>query len=130
MNKLDTTQSRLFTCIVTFDGGTAPNPDFGVCTLATCKPTIRRVAQVNDIIVGLDSSSQNLGRVIYCMQVEVASPWREYIENIQKTFRLIERYRNIIKIEAIVFGQNIQTRTTLYHHGHSKILLVFVKIMD
>jgi hypothetical protein len=37
---------------MTYDTGFAPNPYYGVLTLATCKPDIRRSAKVGDWIVG------------------------------------------------------------------------------
>lgn len=39
------------------DYGFAPNPFFGVCTLATCKPRIRSVAQIGDWVVGATLAS-------------------------------------------------------------------------
>lgn len=68
---------RLFTYKVMFDGGTAPNPFGGVCTLAICKPAIRRVAKVGDLIVGL--APGNDGRIVYCMQVTDKMSWKDYI---------------------------------------------------
>ena len=44
---------KLYTYIMTDDTGAAPNPHGGALTLAICKPTIRRVAQKGDIIVGI-----------------------------------------------------------------------------
>jgi hypothetical protein len=38
------------------DYGFAPNPFFGVCTLATCKPKIRKAAAIGDWVVGTGSS--------------------------------------------------------------------------
>jgi hypothetical protein len=69
---------RIFTYKVMFDGGTAPNPFGGVCTLAICKPAIRRVAGPGDLIVGL--APGNEGRIVYCMEVTDKKSWREYIE--------------------------------------------------
>jgi hypothetical protein len=60
---------RLFTYIVAHDRGFAPNPFWGYCTLATCKPKIRNVAQKGDWIVGL--SPKALGnKLVYAMKVE------------------------------------------------------------
>jgi len=69
---------RLFTYKVKDDFGTAPNPFAGVCTLAICKPAIRRVAKQGDLIVGLTPGRD--GRIVYCMQVMDKKPWKEYIE--------------------------------------------------
>ena len=38
--------TRLFTYCILVDDGAAPNLFWGVCTLAICKPAIRRAAQV------------------------------------------------------------------------------------
>ena len=59
----------LFSYIVTDDVGFAPNPYFGVCTLAACKPQIRARAQEGDIVIGL--GSKELGHpFVYAMLVE------------------------------------------------------------
>lgn len=78
LDDLGVTAQRIFTYKVMFDGGTAPNPFGGVCTLAICKPAIRRVAIPNDLIVGLTPGNE--GRIVYCMQVTDKIPWKEYIE--------------------------------------------------
>lgn len=39
----------------THDSGFAPNPFFGMLTLATCKPGIRRSAQIGEWIAGFTS---------------------------------------------------------------------------
>jgi len=39
---------ELHSYVVARDYGFAPNPFFGFCTLATCKPRLRSVAQVGD----------------------------------------------------------------------------------
>ena len=77
--KLNGRERRIFTYKVAHDGGSAPNPFWGVCTLAICKPIIRRVALVGDIIVGLDTGI-NERRIVYCMEVAEVVSWRQYIE--------------------------------------------------
>lgn len=59
---------RLFSYVVRFDSGFAPNPFYGYCTLATCKPPIRRTALVGDWIIGTGSASQEVklgGHLVY-----------------------------------------------------------------
>lgn len=66
---------------ITRDYGFAPNPFFGVCTLATCKPDIRRSAEIGDWIVGFGSSAQNsevANKIIYIMKVEKVLTFDEY----------------------------------------------------
>ncbi|ARV17628.1 hypothetical protein AEP_00668 [Curvibacter sp. AEP1-3] len=70
--------NRLFTYKVMYDSGSAPNPDHSVCTLALCKPAIRRVANVGDLVVGFAPGDS--GRLVYCMRVTHVLTWAEYIE--------------------------------------------------
>jgi hypothetical protein len=44
--------TRLFTYVITQDGGFAPNPFHGVLTLNCCKPEIRKLAEVGDWVAG------------------------------------------------------------------------------
>ncbi len=65
---------RLFSYKLTCDAGFAPNPFHGSCTLATCKPQIRRSKGVGDWIAGFTSGALNgdpVGeeRLIYLMEV-------------------------------------------------------------
>jgi hypothetical protein len=66
---------RIISYTVACDRGFAPNPFWGYCTLACCKPTIRRVADVGDWIVGLEPGGQ---RVLYIMQVTEKLSFRQY----------------------------------------------------
>lgn len=66
---------RVFSYVVRVDDGFAPNPFHGTCTLACCKPVIRRLAQVGDLVVGLSARGE---RVIYAMQVATACTFAEY----------------------------------------------------
>lgn len=65
--------------IVEHDIGFAPNPFFGVCTLATCKPEIRWHASKGDWVVGIGSKADGVrGRMIFAMQVEGAVTFNRY----------------------------------------------------
>ena len=69
----------LFSYVVVSDGGFAPNPFFGYCTLATCKPNIRSVAQVGDWIVGTGSAAVGRGgHLVYAMHVTDEIHTRSY----------------------------------------------------
>lgn len=65
---------RLFSYTIPVDDGAAPNPFYGMCSLAICKPAIRRVARPRDWIAGIGSRnalSGNLaGRLVYAMRVD------------------------------------------------------------
>ena len=43
---------NLFSYVLRYDDGAAPNPFWGTCTLAICKPAIRRKANLGDWVVG------------------------------------------------------------------------------
>ncbi len=72
---------RLFSYIVAHDGGYSPNPFHGVCTLACCKPKIRRNAKPGDLILGLTGKAKGY-RLVYGMRVarkmSFADYWHEF----------------------------------------------------
>jgi hypothetical protein len=61
---------KVYSYVVRYDDGAAPNPFWQYCTLAICKPAIRRVAKRGDWVVGT-GSKENVGnnRLIYAMKV-------------------------------------------------------------
>lgn len=64
--------ARIFSYVVRYDSGFAPNSFYGFCTLATCKPKIRRSASVGDWLVGSGSNDRNIrlgGHLVYAMRV-------------------------------------------------------------
>lgn len=70
---------RLFSYVVARDFGFAPNPFYGSCTLACCKPDIRRVAAIGDWIIGTGSHRNGRGeRIVFGMQVSEALTFTEY----------------------------------------------------
>jgi hypothetical protein len=73
---------RLFTYTIPIDDGSAPNPFRGMCSLAICKPGIRRTAQKGDWVAGLGSkkapSGDVSGRLVYAMRVERVLPLIDY----------------------------------------------------
>lgn len=77
--------NRLFTYKVAFDGGSAPNPYHKTCTLAICKPKIRSVAKINDIVAGFGCKNSIINnedrRLIYVMQIDKVLSWEEYIKH-------------------------------------------------
>ena len=70
---------RLYTYVVARDFGFAPNPFFGYCTLATCKPGIRQSARVGDLVVGTGSAQRRRGgRLVYAMRVTEVTDFDHY----------------------------------------------------
>lgn len=80
---------KLFSYTVRYDGGAAPNPFWGICTLVICKPAIRRAAEVDDWVVGLGSATSPIGDIsdhlVYAMKVTSKMTMEEY-DQFCKTF--------------------------------------------
>jgi len=70
---------RLFSYVVREDSGFAPNPFWGYCTVACCKPAIRRVASIGDWVAGT-GSVENVGneKLIYAMKITDKLTFEEY----------------------------------------------------
>lgn len=59
---------RIFRYVVRIDQGGSPNPYHGWCSLAVCKPQIRRSARTGDWIIGLRSRAND--QVVCAMRVD------------------------------------------------------------
>lgn len=71
----------LHSYVVRYDSGFAPNPFYGFCTLATCKPKIRATAQIGDWVVGSGSAARGVrraGHLVYAMRVTEALTWDQF----------------------------------------------------
>ncbi len=66
---------RVFSYVVAHDGGFAPNPFHGWCTLACCKPRVRAAAVPGDLIVGL---SRGCERIVTVMRVTERLSFEQY----------------------------------------------------
>ena len=75
---------NLFSYVLRYDDGAAPNPFGGTCTLAICKPAIRRKAEVGDWVVGTGSKNSPInnisGQLVYAMKVTQKMTLRQYDE--------------------------------------------------
>ena len=72
----------LFSYVVARDYGFAPNPFYGRCTLATCKPNIRKIASRGDWVVGTGSAERKRkGFLVYAMCVTEAMTFNKYWED-------------------------------------------------
>lgn len=66
-----------YSYIVARDYGFAPNPFDNYCTLATCKPIIRKHSDIGDIIFGISPKSSG-NKLIYAMKVSDKMTFNEY----------------------------------------------------
>ena len=70
---------KLFSYVVARDYGFAPNPFFGICTLATCKPKIRETASHGDWIIGTGSKVRGRqGHLVFAMRVSETFTFNDY----------------------------------------------------
>lgn len=71
---------ELLSYVVARDYGFAPNPFFGYCTLATCKPKVRQHASIGDWLVGTGATTRyNLrGFLIFAMKVDEEMDFDSY----------------------------------------------------
>jgi hypothetical protein len=97
--------SFLYSYPITRDFGFAPNPFHGICTLATCKPKIRKSAKVGDWVMGVGGC--NLTSVkrkcIYLMKVTEKISFQEYWDD--GRFALKKPARNGSSVQML--GDNI-----------------------
>lgn len=73
---------KIFSYVIARDFGFAPNPFYNFCSLATCKPVIRKRAEIGDWIIGTGSnqlSCQN--KLLYAMQVTDKITYNDYWVN-------------------------------------------------
>lgn len=103
--------TKLYSYVVARDYGFAPNPFYGVCTLATCKPRIRSVASVGDWVLGTGSAARKRsGHVVYAMRVTEAMSFDAYFTDA----RFAQKKPCLFGSRKQAFGDNI------YHKGHSR----------
>jgi hypothetical protein len=72
--------AHLFTYVIARDFGFAPNPFHGLCTLATCKPGIRKSAKSGDWILGVGGAKlrQANRKCILLMRVSEKLSFQDY----------------------------------------------------
>lgn len=98
---------KLYSYVIPRDYGFAPNPYFGYCTLATCKPIIRRCAQVGDWVAAFGSANTPIReKLVVLMRVEETLTFDEYWED--------ERFKS----KRPVFNRSVRDMygDNIYHH--------------
>lgn len=100
---------RLYSYVVRYDSGFAPNPFYGWCTLATCKPRIRHSAKIGDWVIGTGSDNRLVkrgGHLVYAMQVTEVLTFNEYDSD--RRFQSKKPYRQGSRKQSC--GDNIYFR--------------------
>ncbi|MEQ1869187.1 MAG: hypothetical protein ABL961_04115 [Vicinamibacterales bacterium] len=71
--------SQVYIYVVDRDFGFAPNPFHGSCTLATCKPRLRRVCKAGDWVIGVGGRRlKATGRCVFAMRVTKTMSFDRY----------------------------------------------------
>jgi hypothetical protein len=100
-------QPKLYSYVVARDFGFAPNPFHGVCTLATCKPRIRKDASLGDWVIGTGSASRKrAGFLVFAMKVEETLTFDDY----WKDEHYLLKRPNLRGSKKMAFGDNIYHR--------------------
>jgi hypothetical protein len=69
----------VYSYVIEHDLGFAPNPFHGICTLACCKPQIRKRAKEGDYILGTGAADPKLtGYLTYWMRVDEVITFDDY----------------------------------------------------
>lgn len=70
---------KVYSYVVAQDYGFAPNPFYGCCSLATCKPQIRERAAVGDCIIGTGAAQRRRsGSLVFFMRVDETMTYDTY----------------------------------------------------
>lgn len=118
----------LFSYVVRYDSAFAPNPFHGFCTLATCKPNIRKSAQIDDWVIGRGSHAKGVrrgGYVVYAMRVTETVSTAQYWNDPRFQKKKPDLYRNWV----CASGDNIYrpeedgswSQLSSYHSENEKV---------
>lgn len=109
--KVPINMSRIYSYKLSRDFGFAPNPFHGVCTLATCKPQIRKGAQIDDLVIGCGSKALKLeGKIIFAMRVKEKLSFQQYWEDPRFKLKQVD----FSSSRSAAYGDNI------YHLDNGK----------
>lgn len=93
--------------MVARDYGFAPNPFFGYCTLATCKPGIRASGRIGDWIAGLSAAGDRPSPgLVYVMQIAEVLAYDAY----WRDTRFANKRPDLRGSTKRAFGDNIYHR--------------------
>lgn len=98
---------RIYSYVIEHDLGFAPNPFFGACTLACCKPKIRQFAREGDYVIGTGAAKPKLqGHLCYWMRVDEILSFDDY----WRDARFRSKRPNMGGSRVMRYGDNIYHR--------------------
>ena len=102
-------QRNLYVYVVDRDFGFAPNPFHGYCTLATCKPEIRKGARIEDWVMGVGGSRlRATGKCIFLINISEILTFETYWADTR--FQIKKPVRNGSSVMMV--GDNVYHRDT------------------
>nr|WP_082879305.1 hypothetical protein [Luteibacter rhizovicinus] len=118
--------SKIYSYVVRYDSGFAPNPFYGYCTLATCKPKIRTAASNGDWLIGCGSDALGVrrgGHLVYAMRVTETLSFDEYSFDERFSRKIPYRYgsRKQSCGDNIYFRDQIDGRWRQRDSFHSRV---------
>ena len=79
MSRNPSASPRIHSYVIDHDLGFAPNPFHGICSLACCKPDIRKHAKCGDLVLGTGSKPNGIvGQLSYWMVVDDILTFEQY----------------------------------------------------
>ncbi len=113
-------QRDLYVFVVDRDFGFAPNPFHGYCTLATCKPGIRKGARIGDWVIGVGGRRlRATGKCIFLMIISEICTFEEYW--IDTRFQIKKPVRNgssVMMVGDNVYHKNVTTGDWIQEDSH------------
>lgn len=108
------TTANLYRYVIDHDMGFSPNPFHGTCTLANCKPEIRRTAIIGDFVLGFGSAASGIrSKLIYWLRVDEFTTYDKYW--------LDPRFQNK---KPVVNGSHLKFHgDNIYHHDGDGFLI-------
>ncbi|MFT7434059.1 MAG: hypothetical protein ACI9TY_001704 [Alphaproteobacteria bacterium] len=108
---------RLVVYVVASDEGLAPNIQGNHCSLAVCKPVVRRVAKLKtDWIVGMSTNKHGKKKLIYVMQVEEKLSFNQFF--LDNRFDSKKPHKTNPKGDNFIWdGQALRCAS---HYGHAE----------
>ena len=95
---------QIYSYVVARDYGFAPNPFYGYCTLATCKPIIRRCGQIGDWVIGTSSRKMKReAKLVYFMEIAETMSFTDYWNDT----RFLQKRHDLRGRKKKSYGDNI-----------------------
>ncbi|MCW1510903.1 hypothetical protein AB3504_04760 [Acinetobacter baumannii] len=112
---------KIISYVVRRDFGFAPNPFFDYCTLATCKPDIRKSAVVGDWVIGTSSKSTgSSNKLVFAMKVTEKLSFDKYWNDARFFNKrpVLERSRKFQYGDNIYHQENYEWVQIASHHSN------------